>query len=94
MSTKNDIPDYGYLRLPQVLEIFPVSKSTWWEGVKSGRFPQSVKLGANTTAWRAKDIRALAMKVEAGLLGNRDNKEPSLKRANFGNNQNSEVDAS
>lgn len=47
---------YGLLRLKQVLEIIPVSKSTWWEGVKDGRFPQPVKLGPNTTAWHARDI--------------------------------------
>ena len=37
----------------------PVSKSTWWQGVKDGRFPKPVKLGVKTTAWRVEDIRAL-----------------------------------
>ena len=37
----------------------PVSKSTWWAGVKSGRYPQPVKLGPRITAWRADDIEAL-----------------------------------
>jgi prophage regulatory protein len=37
----------------------PVSKSTWWQGVKDGRFPRPVKLGAKTTAWRVEDIRDL-----------------------------------
>jgi predicted DNA-binding transcriptional regulator AlpA len=36
-----------------------VSKSTWWAGVKSGRFPKPVKLGPRTTAWRVEDIRNL-----------------------------------
>jgi len=36
-----------------------VGKSTWWAGVKSGRFPQSVKLGPRTTAWRVEDILKL-----------------------------------
>ncbi|WP_454781684.1 helix-turn-helix transcriptional regulator [Legionella sp. WA2022007384] len=34
-----------------------MSKSTWWAGVKSGRFPQPVKLGPRTIAWRVKDIK-------------------------------------
>lgn len=34
----------------------PVSKSTWWAGVKSGRFPKPIKLGPRITAWRAEDI--------------------------------------
>lgn len=38
------------LRLKMVLEIIPVSKSTWWAGVKSGRFPKPVKtLGGRIT---------------------------------------------
>lgn len=46
----------GFLRLPEVLELFPVSKSTWWQGVKDGIYPQPVKLSARTTAWRKEDI--------------------------------------
>jgi len=53
------LPETGFLRLPQVLAVFPVSKSTWWAGVRTGRYPAAVKLSARTTAWRAEDIRAL-----------------------------------
>ena len=42
-----------------MLKIIPVSKSTWWEGVKTGRFPKPVKLGQRTTAWCVEDIRKL-----------------------------------
>ncbi|OZB52906.1 MAG: hypothetical protein B7X38_06655 [Stenotrophomonas sp. 14-69-23] len=53
------LPETGFLRLPEVLKFYPVSKSTWWAGVKSGRYPQPVKLGERATAWRAEDLRAL-----------------------------------
>jgi prophage regulatory protein len=64
------LPETGYLRLSQILgnqksippipAIIPVSKSTWWEGVKSGRFPAPVRtLGTRITAWRVEDIRML-----------------------------------
>lgn len=53
----------GYLRLPQVLKLFPVSRSTWWQGVKDGKFPKPVKLTERTTAWRAEDIRKLIESV-------------------------------
>jgi len=39
--------------------IIPVSASTWWAGVKSGRFPQPVRYGKRLTMWRAEDIYAL-----------------------------------
>jgi Predicted transcriptional regulator len=56
MST---LPKTGFLRLRQVLAFVPVSKSSWWKGCRSGRYPQPVKLGPRTTAWRAEDIAAL-----------------------------------
>jgi prophage regulatory protein len=59
MSENSGIQDCGFLRLPAVLKLVPVGKSTWWRGVKVGRFPKSVKLGPNTTAWRAEDIMKL-----------------------------------
>ena len=53
------LPETGFVRLPIILRIFPVGKSTWWAGVKEGRFPQPVKLGPRITAWRVEDIRVL-----------------------------------
>jgi prophage regulatory protein len=55
-----DVPTTGYLRLPQVLQFVPVSKSTWWSGIRSGRYPAPTRaLGERITAWRVEDIRAL-----------------------------------
>jgi prophage regulatory protein len=59
MADDVQLPGTGFLRLPQVLELVPVSRSTWWAGVRDGRYPASVKLGARITAWRAEDIRHL-----------------------------------
>ncbi len=58
------IPQTGFVRLPQILAVFPVSRSSWWAGVKVGRYPASVKLSANCTAWKAEDIHALLASVE------------------------------
>ncbi|GEM_PF-453011 len=62
----------GYLRLHQIIgrparngqpaiaALVPVSRSTWWAGVKSGRYPQPTRaLGKRITAWRVEDIRRL-----------------------------------
>ena len=68
-----NIPSTGFLRLPQVLAIIPISKSVWWEGCKTGRFPKPVKLGPRTTAWRAEDITALVKR-----LGNSDESEGAV----------------
>lgn len=60
---RNTLPETGFVRLPVVLAVFPVSKSTWWAGIKEGRFPAGVKLSEATTAWRVEDIRALIQSV-------------------------------
>jgi len=57
------IPTTGFLRLPQVLNIVPISKSAWWDGCKTGHFPKPVKLGPRTTAWKAEDIAALVKQL-------------------------------
>lgn len=58
----------GFLRLAQVLTIIPVSKSTWFEGVRAGHYPQPVKIGPRASGWKTEDIAAL---VEQ--LGNSEN---------------------
>jgi prophage regulatory protein len=47
------------LRLPQVLQRLPVSKSTWWSGIRQGLFPKGIKLSPRTTAWLESEIDAL-----------------------------------
>jgi len=57
-----NFPQAGFVRLSQILAPvgpIPVSKSTWWQGVKEGRFPKAQKLGPRTTVWNVEDIRAL-----------------------------------
>lgn len=53
------LPNEGFVRIKDVLAVYPVSRSTWWAGVKSGKYPQPVSLGARITVWRVEDIRAL-----------------------------------
>lgn len=62
MSSTSKLPETGFVRLKQILTPegpIPVSKSTWWAGVKDGRYPQPVKIGRRITAWRVEDIRKL-----------------------------------
>jgi prophage regulatory protein len=54
-----DLPETGLLKLKQILQFIPVSRSTWFAGVKTGRFPKPLNLGPRTTAWRVADIHAL-----------------------------------
>lgn len=70
----SSIHPQGFLRLKQIIgskktdppipPLIPVSASHWWAGVKSGRYPQPVKIGPRTTVWTAASI--LAMIDQAG----------------------------
>ena len=62
VSLPSQLPLTGFVRLPGILAPngpIPVSRSTWWAGIKDGRYPKPVKLGPRITAWRVEDIRAL-----------------------------------
>lgn len=60
MSTKQTaLPEIGFIRISQILKVIPIGRSTWWAGVKAGKYPQPVKLSEHTTVWRVEDIRAL-----------------------------------
>ncbi len=61
-QVKDDLPPSGFVRLSSILAPqgpIPVGRSTWWAGIKTGRFPRPVKLGPRTTAWKVEDIRKL-----------------------------------
>jgi len=65
----DQLPATAFLRLHQIIgnakanppipPLIPIGKSTWWEGVQSGRFPKPVKLGPRITLWKTEDIQRL-----------------------------------
>lgn len=57
------------LRLPQVLELFPVKKSKWYEGVKKGVYPQPVRLSAQIVAWVESEIQELIQRTITDARG-------------------------
>ena len=63
----------AFLRLPQVLEIFPISRSSWWQGCKNGKYPKPIKLGPRTTVWRKDEIEKLAEKFSSGVKAHEEN---------------------
>ena len=69
MQTAELFPRTGFVRLRDILAPagpIPVSKSTWWQGIRDGRFPKPLKLGKRVTVWRAEDIHRL---IEQGVPG-------------------------
>lgn len=56
-------PTYGLMRLPHVLEIIPVSATTWWKWVREGIAPQGKQLTRKLTVWRVEDVREFAERI-------------------------------
>ena len=65
------LPEEGFLRLNQIIgdskrgipAIVLIRKSSWWQGVKAGRYPKPIKLSPRVTVWRVEDIRELIAKA-------------------------------
>jgi len=67
-ANRLDFPRTGFVRLQSILAPngpIPVGRTTWWAGVKSGRFPKPLKLGPRITVWRAEEIHELIDKGAA-----------------------------
>jgi len=65
----HQLPSTGFLRIWQIIgnpkaepptpSLIPIGRTSFLNGVKSGKYPKPVKLGERTTAWKVEDIRAL-----------------------------------
>ena len=64
----NSSRDMKLLRLPEVLDLIPISKTQWWSGIKEGRFPKQIKIGPRTSAWKESDILKLIEKLSGESL--------------------------
>ena len=51
---------------PAVKAIIPVSRSTWWSWVKSGKAPRAIRLSPGVTVWRAAEVLAFAESMAGG----------------------------
>jgi prophage regulatory protein len=46
----------AFMRLWDVLALLRISRSSWYAGIRSGRYPKPVKLGPRISVWRADEI--------------------------------------
>ena len=61
LQLSNAAIDARLIRLPEVLKIYPLGKTSWYAGIKSGLFPRPKKLhGGRAVAWYEHEVIALA----------------------------------
>ena len=62
-ETKNLIDEEsfksGYLRLPEILKLLGISRSTFYAGIKYGKYPMPLKIGKRVSAWKKEDVRKI-----------------------------------
>ena len=57
-----DLDGDGFLRLNEVLAVYPVSRAAWYAGIKDDIYPKPVQLGKRSVGWSRKSIRDLVAK--------------------------------
>lgn len=63
MKAVHPIHPTGLYRLKSIVRtkgggtpLFDIAASTWWQGVKTGRFPKPVRMGTRMTFWVGADL--------------------------------------
>ena len=63
----DDLENLRYLRIYEIIgcrkrgikPLIPVGRTTWWKGIKSGKYPKPVMLSDRTNGWRYDKIELL-----------------------------------
>ena len=61
---QNADDESSYLRIYHIIgdkskgirPLLPISKSTWWRGIKAGKYPRPLKIGFRVSVWRMEDL--------------------------------------
>jgi len=64
LGPSEKLPETGLVRLSRVLELIPISRSSFYAGQAKGLYPRPVAIGLRARAYRVEDIRAL---IEKGV---------------------------
>ena len=66
MNQSNPDSSNQLLRLPEVLKRFPVSRTSWYDGIDLGLYPAPLRLGKRTVAGRASDSESVIRTLNPG----------------------------
>ena len=60
------LPLEGFVKLPGLMSVTKLSRSTIYAEVKKGKFPAPIKLSERSVAWPVESVRAwIAQRIEA-----------------------------
>lgn len=66
MKTTN-LPNAGLVRIHQIIGdrrtgapgVLPISRTTFYDRIKQGIYPEPIKLGSRIAMWRVEDVRRM-----------------------------------
>jgi prophage regulatory protein len=64
--TASPLPPEGVVRLPSVIAVLGISKTSFLNGVKDGKYPAGKLISARCRVWPVKEIRDLLASLEKG----------------------------
>ena len=56
--------NYALYRIEAVLKLIPISRASFYNGIRGGKYPPPIKIGPRTSVWRARQIHALIDMLE------------------------------
>jgi prophage regulatory protein len=62
------LPSEGYVREPSVLGVLGISKTSFHNGIKAGKYPAGKLLTPRCRVWSVGEIRDLLASIEKGEL--------------------------
>lgn len=60
------LPTEGSIRKPSVIAVLGISKTTFDDGVRAGKFPKGQLIGARIRVWNVAVVRQLLAELEKG----------------------------
>ena len=70
------LPLEGFVKLPGLMNVTQLSRSTIYAEVKKGTFPAPIKLSERSVAWPVESVRAwIAQRIEASRGTHTGNKQ-------------------
>ncbi len=56
--------NYALYRIETVLKLIPISRASFYNAIRAGKYPPPIKIGPRTSVWRARQIHALIDMLE------------------------------
>lgn len=53
----DQLPDSSMLNIKEVLAVVRISRSSWYAGIKDGKYPAPVHIGPASPRWKLGDVR-------------------------------------